>query len=144
MKTVSEELRIGRLQRRLSQADLASMVGISAATLCRIERGDKVPSPEEACLIAKALNQIPAISKEEPEQDPISKLTESPQRLKIEISLEDIFSAARSSTRNATESASKNGGATVVFYVSLEQLGTTEDQEEEVIENGVSKYPRDR
>lgn len=43
-KAVGEEIRNARQQKRISQKELADLIGMSAAQLCRIECGDSRPS----------------------------------------------------------------------------------------------------
>lgn len=43
-KSVSDEIRNARQQKRISQKELANLIDISAAQLCRIENGDCRPS----------------------------------------------------------------------------------------------------
>lgn len=53
--SVSENIRRLREEKGLSQAELARMVGVSAAMICQIERGTKAPSLQLGALIAAAL-----------------------------------------------------------------------------------------
>ena len=54
-----KSLRLARKQRRLGQAELAGIVGIDRAYLCRVELGERTPSPEVAARIAQAF-EVPA------------------------------------------------------------------------------------
>jgi transcriptional regulator with XRE-family HTH domain len=46
-----------RLADELSQKDFAKQLGISQASLCDLEKGRRIPSPERAASIAKKLNE---------------------------------------------------------------------------------------
>lgn len=46
-----------RLADELSQKDFAQLLGISQASLCDLEKGRRIPSPERAAKIAKKLKE---------------------------------------------------------------------------------------
>lgn len=117
----SDELRLGRLRRRLSLVELAQKVGVSTATLCRIENGQKVPNAAEIQAIAKALNEVADESKEGIGQD-IAKLAEPLKRLRIEINLEDIAERIGHSNKNKAATAQLTEGGKLVIFVTMAQL----------------------
>jgi putative transcriptional regulator len=55
MPTLAENLRILRHAKGLSQGGLAEAVGVSRATINRIEQGHRMPDFDLACRIADAL-----------------------------------------------------------------------------------------
>jgi transcriptional regulator with XRE-family HTH domain len=46
-----------RLAEELSQKDFAKVLGISPASLCDLEKGRRIPTPERAASIAKKLKE---------------------------------------------------------------------------------------
>ena len=144
MKKVSEELRLGRLRRRLSQTDVASVLGFSPATLCRIERGEKPPTAEEAHAIAKVLSAFPEADEDNLGEESILKLAENRKRLRIEIGLEEIVANIGLSKRDVLSTEPGKRSATVVFYVELDKLDDSQIQESETLDSEVSKYERSR
>ena len=46
-----------RLADELSQKEFAKILGISSASLCDLEKGRRIPTPERAALIAKKLKE---------------------------------------------------------------------------------------
>lgn len=57
--TIGERMRQVRLQRGLTQADLAKLAGMSATTVSRIERGRLVPHQHTLQHLATALEVSP-------------------------------------------------------------------------------------
>jgi len=53
--TFGKLLESHRLSEEVSQKDFAKFLGISASSLCDLEKGRKIPSPRRAALIAKKL-----------------------------------------------------------------------------------------
>ncbi|MDH4468795.1 MAG: helix-turn-helix transcriptional regulator [Bacteriovoracaceae bacterium] len=53
--TFGKLLESHRLSEEVSQKDFAKFLGISASSLCDLEKGRKIPSPRRASLIAKKL-----------------------------------------------------------------------------------------
>lgn len=49
-----------RLSSEASQKDFAKLLGISPASLCDLEKGRRVPTPDRAVKIAKKLKEPPA------------------------------------------------------------------------------------
>ena len=144
MKSVCEELRLGRLSRRLSQAEVAAKVGFSTATLCRIEKGEKQPSGDEILAIAKVLNQIPLQFIGSDSATAISKLAETRKRLKIEISMEELSAALESEPVSVGKARGGKGSGPLVFYVDLDQDKTSGEVEREFDEEEASPFARDR
>ena len=56
MKNFAEKLKEARLQRDLSQPQLAEMVGVSHRSIVGYERGEKTPRQAKIYKLAKALN----------------------------------------------------------------------------------------
>lgn len=142
-----DELRLGRLRRRLSLVELAQKVGVSTATLCRIENGQKVPSAGEIQAIAKALNEVADESKEGVGDD-IAKLAEPLKRLRIEINLEDIAEKIGQGNNDKSVGAQITQGGKLVIFVTMAQL---EDQQQSQITNSaeyeseeIVEYQRER
>ena len=127
-KFFADELRLGRLRRRLSQGQLAQKVGVSTATLCRIENGQKVPTAEEVQAIAKALSQIADESKEGIGHD-IAKLAEPLKRLRIEINLEDIAESMGETSTGKAVTAQFTKGGKLVLFVTMAQLQEEQEQQ---------------
>lgn len=50
-------IRVARAERRLSQGELAEMIGVSRQTVCAIENGQYNPSAKLAMLLCIALNK---------------------------------------------------------------------------------------
>lgn len=48
-----------RESEELTQVQMAALLGISKQSLCDIEKGRKIPSPERAALMAEKLGMIP-------------------------------------------------------------------------------------
>ena len=57
MRKPGEMLKRWRLQRGLSQEDLAKNLGVNRSTICRLEKGNGGPSVHTAYAIAKASEQ---------------------------------------------------------------------------------------
>jgi transcriptional regulator with XRE-family HTH domain len=57
--TFARLLEAYRLCEEMSQKDFAKFLGISQASLCDLEKGRRVPSPERASTIAKKLQEPP-------------------------------------------------------------------------------------
>lgn len=131
MKSVCEELRLGRLSRRLSQAEVASKVGFSTATLCRIEKGEKQPSSDEILAIAKVLDQTPIQFDGGDSLTVISKLAETRKRLKIEISMEELSAVLGPKPFNIGKPLGGKGSSPLVFYVDLDEEKISDETEEE-------------
>lgn len=55
--TFAKSLEAHRLAEDLSQKDFAKQLGISPQSLCDLEKGRKIPSPERASHIAKKLGE---------------------------------------------------------------------------------------
>jgi transcriptional regulator with XRE-family HTH domain len=49
-----------RLSSEASQKDFAKMLGISPASLCDLEKGRRIPTPDRAVKIARKLKEPPA------------------------------------------------------------------------------------
>lgn len=58
--TFGKMLESYRLSFESSQKDFAKMLGISSASLCDLEKGRRLPSPDRAAKIAKKLKEPPA------------------------------------------------------------------------------------
>jgi len=145
-KFFPDELRLGRLRRRLSQGELAQKVGVSTATLCRIENGQKVPTAEEVQAIAKALSEVADESQEGVGHD-ISKLAEPLKRLRIEIGLEDIADALGQDDEGKLALAPIKRGGRLVIFVTMAELEKQQDlQLAELSESAEqpAEYPRER
>ena len=146
----AEGLRIQRMQKRVSQAELAAQVGLSTATICRIERGDRVPTAGELKELSDALLAMPmkpwaAFAEDEVPSE--ARVLRGDQQLRVEISLEKLENAGLKVSgirrASAAETAKPGKGASVVFYVPLDGLAlqpANDDSEEELSE----EYPRQR
>ncbi|MBU1193321.1 MAG: helix-turn-helix domain-containing protein [Proteobacteria bacterium] len=55
--TFGNALEAYRLTEEITQADFAKLLGISAQSLCDIEKGRRVPTPKRAAKIAKQIEQ---------------------------------------------------------------------------------------
>jgi putative transcriptional regulator len=55
--SLANRLRVARAERRLSQDDLARLVGVTRQTISSIENGQYCPSALLAFLLARALDQ---------------------------------------------------------------------------------------
>ena len=136
-----EELRLGRLRRRLSQGELADLVGLSKSTLCRIERAEKEPSPEEVQAIASALQSIPDKLGSDADRLKITELAVPRRQLRIEIEVEDVLASVdRKAVREHSNDRSPVTTGKIVLYVPLDALDE-EDAESESVNN---QYPRAR
>ena len=129
MKSVSEELRLGRLSRRLSQAEVAAKAGFSTATLSRIEKGEKQPSHDEILAIAKVLEQTSAQSSESGAEATIAKLADTRKRLKIEISLEELSTAFEVEIGPKGNTFGGKSGSPMILYVDIDAFDISEKNE---------------
>ncbi|HTP29322.1 MAG TPA: helix-turn-helix transcriptional regulator [Anaeromyxobacteraceae bacterium] len=59
LKTVAQNLHAARLQRKLSQAEIALAAGVSVSYVSMLERGQRSPPLETLELLAKALRVSP-------------------------------------------------------------------------------------
>lgn len=145
----AEGLRIQRMQKRVSQAELAAKVGLSTATICRIEKGDKVPTAEEFKILSDALLAMPVKPWATTESDatPDLRLLRGEQRLRVEISLEDLGNTKPPSSAQrdnvSAKAARQARGASFVFYVPLDGLAVQLSSEYDVHEE-LNEYPRQR
>ena len=55
--TFGEALESYRLGEEISQADMAKRIGISAQSLCDIEKGRRIPTPKRAAKIAQVIDE---------------------------------------------------------------------------------------
>ena len=55
--TFGEALESYRLGEEISQADMAKRIGISAQSLCDIEKGRRIPTPKRAAKIAQVIGK---------------------------------------------------------------------------------------
>jgi transcriptional regulator with XRE-family HTH domain len=55
--TFGEALESYRLGEEISQADMAKIIGISAQSLCDIEKGRRIPTPKRAAKIAQVIGE---------------------------------------------------------------------------------------
>ena len=55
--TFGEALESYRLGEEISQADMAKRIGISAQSLCDIEKGRRIPTPKRAAKIAQVIGE---------------------------------------------------------------------------------------
>ena len=55
--TFGEALESYRIGEEISQLDMAKKIGISAQSLCDIEKGRRIPSPKRAAKIAQVLGE---------------------------------------------------------------------------------------
>ena len=55
--TFGEALESYRLGEEISQADMAKRIGISAQSLCDIEKGRRIPTPKRAVRIAQVIGE---------------------------------------------------------------------------------------
>jgi transcriptional regulator with XRE-family HTH domain len=55
--TFGEALESYRLGEEISQADMAKKIGISAQSLCDIEKGRRIPTPKRAAKIAQVIGE---------------------------------------------------------------------------------------
>lgn len=58
--TFANTLESHRLCEEMSQKEFAKVLGISQASLCDLEKGRRIPTPERAAKIAKKLKEPPA------------------------------------------------------------------------------------
>lgn len=144
----AQTIRVGRLQRRVSQAELAEKVGLSTATLSRIENGQRLPSAEEVEAISTALESLPRKPWAVTESDATSivRVTGSQKRLRVEVSLEEIICTMKGRPRKDITTADKSvkDGTSLIFYVPLDGLALRETSSEEADESEVTEYPRIR
>ena len=54
---LQNRLRVARAEKRISQGELASLVGVSRQTICSIENGQFCPSAKLALLLSIALEK---------------------------------------------------------------------------------------
>ena len=136
-----EELRLGRLRRRLSQGELANLIGLSKSTLCRIERAEKDPSPEEVQAIASALLSIPDKLGSDTDRRKITELAVPRRQLRIEIGVEEILASVERRTVHA-DSTGQNAATTskIVLFVPLDAF----DEEVSESDDLRIQYPRAR
>lgn len=55
--TFAKSLEAHRLGEEISQKEFSQILGISQQSLCDLEKGRKIPSPERAALIAKKIGE---------------------------------------------------------------------------------------
>jgi transcriptional regulator with XRE-family HTH domain len=55
--TFGEALESYRLGEEISQSDMAGKIGISAQSLCDIEKGRRIPTPKRAARIARVIGE---------------------------------------------------------------------------------------
>lgn len=142
----AEALRRARLSKRITQADLGMQVGMSSASVCRIERGDRLPTASEIEAFARALDSMAMKEVDIPQRDisVATRLAGLQHRIKVQISVEQILSAATDQATGTALSASAQSspGAPLVFYVPLDGLSIDSFEEEEEIKT--QTRPRQR
>lgn len=142
----AENLRKARLLKRITQAELAEKVGMSSASICRIERGERLPTASQIEAFSKALDSMSMKEVVIPERDisVVTRLAGLQHRIKVQISLEQILSDVVGLTdekflnlQPQSREQSEQSKA-LVFYVPLDGLEveadsfeTETDQEEE-------------
>jgi putative transcriptional regulator len=57
MAKLGNRLRVARAEKRLSQAELAAMAGVTRQTICSVENGQYTPSALLAFILAKRLGK---------------------------------------------------------------------------------------
>lgn len=72
--TFASTLESHRLCEEMSQKEFAKVLGISQASLCDLEKGRRIPTPERAAKIAKKLNEPPALWIQLALQDQLNEL----------------------------------------------------------------------
>lgn len=60
MENIGEELRLRRLLKKLTQAEVAEVAGITQIRISNIERGIHKPTPRTVARIRRALDKLPA------------------------------------------------------------------------------------
>lgn len=55
---LKNNIRVARAEKKLSQADLAEMIGVSRQTICSIENGQFNPTAKLALTICYALDKV--------------------------------------------------------------------------------------
>ena len=121
----AEALRKARLMKRVTQAELGLEVGLSAASVCRIERGDRLPSAAEMVSIKRALGsmEMKKVTIPEREFSVATRLAGGQHRIKIEIRLERFVEEARHiGPQMACRPTSSKPGEPIAFYISLDGL----------------------
>jgi len=132
----AEALRKARLARRISQVDFGMKVGMSSATICRIERGERFPTAAEIEAFSKALDSTVMKEVVIPERDfsVATRLAGVQHRIKVEVSLEQIRQLAGDAGTQLTLSASERAPSALVFYVPLDGLVIERNPNEDLIE----------
>lgn len=72
--TFGQTLESHRLCEEMSQKEFAKVLGISQASLCDLEKGRRIPTPERAANIAKKLKEPPALWIQLALQDQLNEL----------------------------------------------------------------------
>ena len=123
LKFEAQALRRARVGKRITQAELGRQVGLSTASVCRIERGERVPSAHEVEALMTALGLARQSNARVARRDlpVVSRIVGEDQRLKIsvEISLEE------SDVQNDISPQQQDrldGHRPIVFYVPLTGL----------------------
>ena len=146
----AEGLRKARLEKRISQVDFGMKVGLSSATICRIERGERFPTAAEIEAFSKALDSTVMKKVVIPERDfsVATRLAGLKHRIKVEISLEQVRQLAGDAGSQITLSANEREPSALVFYVPLEGLAIdgfpNEESTEEEGEDTNQLRPRQR
>ncbi len=141
----AEAMRRTRMSKHISQVEFGEMIGMSSATVCRIERGEKIPSPQEIQAITQALDVYVERDKLVPDRNftVASRLTGLRHRLKVQVSLEQFRHEDEHRSGSAGPAGSRanvQGTASarpLVFYVPLDglEIEPSDDQEEEESQN---------
>lgn len=142
----AEALRKARLSKRITQTELGMRVGMSSASVCRIERGERLPTAAEIDALSKALDSMAMKEVEIPKRDfsVATRLAGLQHRIKVEISLEQIREIAGQAIGHDCLKASARQPSALVFYVPLDGLAIDNLNTEEEEDDTTTIRPRHR
>jgi transcriptional regulator with XRE-family HTH domain len=149
----AENLRKARLLKRITQAELAEKVGMSSASICRIERGERLPTASQIEAFSQALDSMTMKEVTIPERDisVATRLAGLQHRIKVEISLEQILSDVVGRTDEKflnLQPQNQEQSKALVFYVPLDGLEVevdsfeTDQEEESTTQTTTHMRPR--